>query len=307
MAGRGAPDGRERDHRPAGGPQEHADHEEHGDHGEGPGGDRDEGWAAWLLLVAAAAPVLLAAEGCRRFLAGARDQENFGWRSGDLFGTDEAADGAAALDLADRWPAMLGTVPAGTALLASVVGLLALTGAALAGRPGWLAPGRRQRWAGVAVAVVVVLGALGLAAGSLVTVSRSGQDEAGLPSFVLDTWGWLEAGVPLGTALLSAVLAGLCGAVLLRTGEPPAAPVRSPAAGPAPLHEPSPEPEPQPRSRPEPRPEPRPEVAPVVPARRGERTTGAVEGPPRPSSEDLALYRRPQRVRGTPHRGGEAH
>ncbi|WP_432497790.1 hypothetical protein [Kineococcus auxinigenes] len=302
MAGRGARDGRERDHRPAGGPQDHEDHEDRvddEDHVDGPGGERAEGWAGWLLLVAAAAPVLLTAESCRRFLAGARDRENFGWRSGDLFGTGEVADGSSALDLADRWPAMLDTVPAGTALLASVVGLLAVTGAALAGRPGWLAPGRRQRWAGVAVAGLVVLGALGLAAGSLVTVSRSGQDDGGLPSFVLGTWGWLEAGVPLGTALLSAVLAGLCGAVLLRTGQPPAPPARSPGAGTGPLRAPSPEPRPAP--------EPRQEVAPAVPSRRQERAAGTAEGPPRPSSEDLVLYRRPQRPRGAPPRDGGAH
>ncbi|WP_432485775.1 hypothetical protein [Kineococcus esterisolvens] len=263
-------------------------------------------WAAWLLALAPVVPVLLAGESCRRFLAGARDRQHFGWRLGDLPADGGPDGGAPALGLTDRWPAMLGVVPAGSALLASLVGLLAVTGAVLVGRPGWLVPGPVQRWAAAASAGVVALGALGLAVGSLATVSASGEGDAGLPYFVLDTWGWLEASVPLGTALLTAVLAVLCAVVLLRPGRSPAT---LPGPGPEPLEpvervEPV-EPAGPPAAAPGPRgAEPGPGPAPA--SRAEGALAAAADGPPRLRAEDRALYRRPGRV-AEPPAVGEAH
>ncbi|WP_337062845.1 hypothetical protein [Kineococcus sp. G2] len=285
-----------------------------GPDGDGPGGDR----AAWLLVLAPALPLLPAAESCRRFLTGARDREHFGWRTGEGFagpGDDEVV-----LGLTDRWPVMLDAIPVSTALLASVVGLLAVTGAVLAGRPGWPAPGRVQRRAGAAVAALVALAALGLAAGSLATVSRSGQLDEELPYFVLDTWGWLEASVPLGTAALAAVLAVACGAVLLRPPPSPteaatASPAETPAAPSAevPAASPTASSAEAPAGRVPPRPAPvatGPEQGPPPPARPGEHgdaTAAAPGGPPRLRAEDRALYRRPPRVPGAPPDGGAPH
>ncbi|WP_432491662.1 hypothetical protein [Kineococcus gypseus] len=189
-------------------------------------GDDDEGGGAagWLLVVVAAAPVLAAAESCRRFLGGARDRERFGLRGGEVLGGEDG------LALTDRWSTMLSVVPVGTALLASVLGLLLLTGLALAGRPARLVPGRAQRWAGAGTGALVALVAAGLVAGSLATVARP-QEERDLPFFVLDTWSWLEAAVPVSTALLAAVAALTCAVVLVRPGQrtTPTSPAASPS------------------------------------------------------------------------------
>ncbi|NAZ88816.1 hypothetical protein GTR00_22385, partial [Kineococcus sp. T90] len=169
------------------------------------------------LLVAAAAPVVLAAEGCRQFLAGARDGDvqELRWRA-QVLSPEPFGGGVRALGPTDRWAPMLEAVPAVSALLASSVGLVAVAGVALAGRPAWLAPSAAQRRAGAGVAAAVVLASLGLAVGSLATVSGTG---GGLAAYSLTPpWGWLEASVPLGTALLCATLAVLCAGALLRPG-----------------------------------------------------------------------------------------
>ncbi|MCI2238048.1 hypothetical protein MO973_38325 [Paenibacillus sp. TRM 82003] len=295
--------------------------------GEEPGEDRPgEDRSAWLLVLAPALPLLPAAESCRRFLAGARDREHFGWRTGEGFAGP--GDEEVALGLTDRWPAMLDAIPVSTALLASVVGLLAVTGAALAGRPGLPAPGRVQRRAGAVVAALVLLGALGLAAGSLATVSRSGQVDEELPFFVLDTWGWLEASVPLGTAALAAALAVACGAVLLRppaspttasttsapaTAPPTEGPTEPPAEPPAELPAEAPAgqaPPPPAGAGREPGPPPAPPPAPPagdVGVGAGDGAAAVPGGPPRLRAEDRALYRRPPRVPGEPPGGGAPH
>ncbi|WP_432574626.1 hypothetical protein [Kineococcus sp. SYSU DK005] len=298
--------------------------DEHGDgdrHEHDDGLERDDGGsgagpAVWALLVAAVAPVLLAAQACRRFLAGARDDDvqELRWRA-RVSSPEGFEGGLSPLGATDRWGPMLEAVPAATALLASTVGLLAVAGLALAGRPAWLAPTAAQRRAGAGVAAVLVLASLALAGGSLATVSA--EDDGGLSPWG-SSWSWLEACVPLGTALLCATLAVLCAGVLLRPGPRPggsadgsavasagtsaggaaegAAGEPGPRAGASPVSAP---PVPAVTSAP-PAPQAPPAAAPPPPAaaappapQSGAAPRSGAEGLPRVPQDDLALYRRP--------------
>lgn len=206
---------------PPDGPDDHlGDDGDRGGDGDGDDeGDHGRGWAGWLLVVAAALPVLVLAEATRQVFTGARDDWMNGYpRDGSQLTPDIS------LPFWSRFDFWLFQVPPAPALLASTLGVVVVTGVVLLARPLWLVPARPARWAAAAVAALVALGSLATAAGVLAMVSRT-SDDVGVTFYGTGT-GLVELGPDVASLALTAVVAALCGLVLLR---PPAG-VGSPVA-----------------------------------------------------------------------------
>lgn len=194
----------------------------------GPPAERATGpdGAAWLLTGASALPLVLAGLAARTWFAGARDPEFFAY--------DPATDltpGVASVSFADRWASFGAAVPFTPALLATALGVAVLAAATLAGRPGWLVPGRGARLVGAAVAALTVVAATALlvagvvAAGTAPVTTSSGGPFR--PSTTADLVG------PLGVGLLTGLVAAFACALLVHppATAPPAAPPAAPPVG----------------------------------------------------------------------------
>ena len=173
----------------------------------------------WVLVAAAAAPVLLAGEASRQFFSGARDEQYFGYygASGDLVGDPSVS-------LLDRWSTFGYAVPAVPALLASALGIAVVTGLVLLDRPRWLVPGTAARWAACGVAAATAAASALLLLLALLVVSEDVDTDAqGGVTYVPQ---FTEVAGPVGVALLAGVLTAMAAVVLAR---PPRRP--GPAAG----------------------------------------------------------------------------
>lgn len=255
----------------------HEDHpHEHPDEDVEPADRAGGGVLPWVLVVAAAAPVLLTAEACREFFAGDLDGQYFGYygAGGDLVPALEVS-------LLDRWNAFGYAVPALPALLASALGVAVVTGLVLLDRPRRLVPGTAARWAacGVAVATAAAAGLLLL----LVLLVVSEDVDTNAQGGVTPVPTFTSVVGPVGVALLTGVLTGLAATVLARPPVRPGAvpvppaPLPPPTTGVAPGEPPAGAPVP-PRSAEPPSPSPSPAPAP--------------QELPRPADDDLELYRR---------------
>lgn len=231
----------------------------------------------WVLVAAAAAPVLLAGEAGRQYFSGALDAQYFGYydAGGDLVGDRT-------VPLLERWGSFAFAVPALPGLLGSTLGITVVTGLVLLDRPRWLVPGTAARWAACGVAVATTVAAALLLLLTLLVVSEDvDPDAVGGTSYVPR---FTEVVGPVGVSLLAGVVSGMAAAVLARPPARPPSPAATPPPAPAePLHD-------APRDT-------RGDDGPVVPERGpAEREPDGPPAPvtlPRPGEADLDLYRRP--------------
>ena len=113
-----------------------------------------DGWAGWLLTLAAAAPLVVAARLAWTVMHGAADE---------FFSQDPPSTGIALVG--DRWADLWlgGIAPVPLLLVTGLLPLLALCALVLAGRPRALVPGARARLAAVLVAgLATLLGVVGV-------------------------------------------------------------------------------------------------------------------------------------------------
>ncbi|MGI4894553.1 MAG: hypothetical protein ACRYF3_05500 [Janthinobacterium lividum] len=249
-------------------------------------GERDQGWVAWLLVIAAVAPVLVFAEATRQVFSGARDQEWFGAYSGD--GSQLSAD--VHVSFSDHFAYWSFYTPAGPTLLASTLGVLVLVGLTLVGCPAWLIPARATRWAACGVAAVLSLGALAILVATLTLASRAGDDGSRSQMFGRQP-GFIETGPDVAVLATVCVLAGVGAVLLLRSPAPalplPVLPADADTADLAPRLAPD---SAQPPATPDAEPVPAPTAA-------SEHLGRPPEDVPHVSSADYALYRRPESFR----------
>ncbi|NAZ87669.1 hypothetical protein GTR00_16430, partial [Kineococcus sp. T90] len=256
------------------------------------------GWGAWVLLAAAALPLVVLTAVTADVLGGSLDAVFFGTPVSPVDG-DPSAQVLPGVTAVHRFSVLWSTVPVGRALLASVLTCTALAVLRLAGRPAWAVPGPAARWAAAAVAWAGAAAALG----SLLALLAAGRDDTGLVPFSTGST-VLDVAARGGEVVVPVLLGAVTGAVLLWPGAP-AAP--APQGEPGPQEEPAPQealppgtpPEPQPApgpaQGPAPEPQPAPDRAPEPPPPPGRAGAAAGAGYPRPSDEEYALYRRPPR------------
>lgn len=177
------------------------------------------GLTGWVLVVAAAVPVVLMLEGSRQFFSGALDDRYFGY-----YGTgEELVDRV--VPFVERWYAFQYAVPTTPALLASTLGVVVVTGLVLLGRPRQLVPSAAARWVAFAVAVLTAVAAALFLVAALLAVSEEPEvDESNGSSSTYVSFP--EISGPVGVSLLTGVVSGLAASVLAR---PPAG--RRPRAG----------------------------------------------------------------------------
>ena len=195
---------------------------------DGPPDDAASGRAgglAWLLVTAGALPLVLAVAASRTWFSGARDEGSFSY--------DPATDltpGTASVSFADRWASYDEAVPYAPALLAATLGVAVLAAVALAGRPGWLVPGRTARLAAAAVAGLTATAAAGLLVAGVVAAATDPVTTSSGGNLRLTTTADLVG--PLGVGLLTGVVAAFACALLAhppRVADPAPAPADHPA------------------------------------------------------------------------------
>ncbi|NAZ84125.1 hypothetical protein GTR02_20155, partial [Kineococcus sp. R8] len=178
---------------------------------DGAPGPRERGSAvAWVLAVAAAVPVAVAAEACRRVMTGGLDR---------VFTATYGGYPAPSAALRQRFEWMVTSIPVGTALLASAVGVLAVAGLHLAGRR----PGRGPRSTAAGVGGAVVLSGLAFLAGVLNHVLNAPATTPATVAFVDAYPPFLQFGPQAAEVVLTVVLAAVAAVALVRRPGPGAA------------------------------------------------------------------------------------
>lgn len=190
---------------------------------------------SWVLVVATALPLGLAAAATRTWFSGIRD--------GQFFAYDPATDltpGVASVSFADRWASFDNAVPYVPALLAATLGVVVLAGVTVHGRPRWLQPSAAARATSVVLATLSGLAALAVVVSGVVavatdpvTTSSGGQVRASTSADLV---------APLGVGLLTAVVCAFAAVLLAHRPVEPS----TVDATPEPAAEPEPAPEPEP-------------------------------------------------------------
>ncbi|WP_432524962.1 hypothetical protein [Kineococcus sp. SYSU DK006] len=244
------------------------------------------GWVSWLPIAAAALCPLVLAEVARQVLGGARDEPYFGY-------ADEAGQ---EVPVGRRVGLLWALVPVPQVLLAGTCALVVVCGVVLAGRPGWLVPGRVGRWVAAGVAAACALEGLA-ALGVLLQAAARPPDQAGddglLLTFLgLPAQGLVELGPQVAVLVPAVVVPALAAVLLVRPPAPaarvrpaPAAAGEGPAAAPAPAAQGSPA-----------------QTSPAAPLAQGSPAAPVGQGTPGPSVraeiprlpvDERAHYRRP--------------
>ena len=175
------------------------------------------GWASWLLVAAAAAPVLVLGEVARRHLGGGLDARYFG-------ATADSGEDAVGLGLgwSTRFSLLWTAVPVPEVLLAALAGLLVLCALVVAGRPAWLVPGRWGRRAAAGVAALTAAESL-IALLSLAGRADESEREAfgglSITYYVPPTGRFPEIAPVLALLAVTTVLPALAALVLWRDGD----------------------------------------------------------------------------------------
>ncbi|MBB2901049.1 hypothetical protein FHR75_001837 [Kineococcus radiotolerans] len=175
------------------------------------------GWASWLLVAVAAAPVLVLGEVARRHLGGGLDARYFGATAGS--GEDAVGLG---LGWSTRFSLLWTAVPVPEVLLAALAGLLVLCALVVAGRPAWLVPGRWGRRAAAGVAALAAaesLIALLTLAGRADDSEREGFGGLSITYYVPPTGRFPEIAPVLALLAVTTVLPALAALVLWRDGD----------------------------------------------------------------------------------------
>ena len=176
------------------------------------------GWASWLLVAAAAAPVLVLGEVARRHLGGGLDARYFGATAGS--GGDDAV--GLGLGWSTRFSLLWTAVPVPEVLLTALAGLLVLCALVVAGRPAWLVPGRWGRRAAAGVAALAAaesLIALLTLAGRADDSEREGFGGLSITYYVPPTGRFPEIAPVLALLAVTTVLPALAALVLWRDGD----------------------------------------------------------------------------------------